>query len=86
MEPPPECRQETPALTEAAAEFLRLIGGCPPPPAPGLPFIPQAVPGGGVLGAAGGDTGSGRRGTGLGGLSRINGEGLSPAGGGAGRR
>lgn len=47
MEPPPECRQETPALTEAAAEFLRLIGGCPPPPAPGLPFIPQAVPGGG---------------------------------------
>ncbi|XP_049659123.1 ciliogenesis-associated TTC17-interacting protein [Accipiter gentilis] len=26
MEPPPECRQETPALTEAAAEFLRLIG------------------------------------------------------------
>ncbi|KAM6200720.1 ciliogenesis-associated TTC17-interacting protein [Sarcoramphus papa] len=27
MEPPPECRQETPALTEAAAEFLSLIGG-----------------------------------------------------------
>ncbi|XP_050756407.1 LOW QUALITY PROTEIN: ciliogenesis-associated TTC17-interacting protein [Gymnogyps californianus] len=26
MEPPPECRQETPALTEAAAEFLSLIG------------------------------------------------------------
>ncbi|KAM6269106.1 ciliogenesis-associated TTC17-interacting protein [Porphyrio hochstetteri] len=26
MEPPLECRQETPALTEAAAEFLSLIG------------------------------------------------------------
>ncbi|KAM9235824.1 ciliogenesis-associated TTC17-interacting protein [Leptosomus discolor] len=26
MEPPSECRQETPALTEAAAEFLNLIG------------------------------------------------------------
>ncbi|XP_029875089.2 LOW QUALITY PROTEIN: ciliogenesis-associated TTC17-interacting protein [Aquila chrysaetos chrysaetos] len=26
MESPPECRQESPALTEAAAEFLRLIG------------------------------------------------------------
>ncbi|XP_075613060.1 ciliogenesis-associated TTC17-interacting protein isoform X2 [Balearica regulorum gibbericeps] len=26
MEPPPECRQETPALTDAAAEFLSLIG------------------------------------------------------------
>ncbi|CAN0147869.1 unnamed protein product [Bubo scandiacus] len=25
MEPPPECRQETPAPSEAAAEFLRLI-------------------------------------------------------------
>ncbi|XP_074450432.1 ciliogenesis-associated TTC17-interacting protein isoform X2 [Larus michahellis] len=26
MEPPPECRQETPALTEAAAKFLNFIG------------------------------------------------------------
>lgn len=39
MEPPPECRQETPALTEAAAKFLNFIGGCvcPAPPRPKLP-------------------------------------------------
>lgn len=76
MEPPAEGHQETPALTEAAAEFLSLVGGCLQPP--GSPSPASAVPWG-LLSAGVGGTGSGRRGTGRGGLSRTDSEGLGPA-------
>lgn len=66
MEPPAGCQQETPALTAAAAEFLSLIGGCPP----------KAVSWGCK---AGGHLAWQERGPGRGGLSRVNGERLSPA-------
>lgn len=76
MEPPAEGQQETPALTETAAEFLSLIGGYPQPP--GSPFTAPAVPWR-FLGAGVGGIGSSRREMGRGGLSRTDDEGLGPA-------